>query len=189
MFPGASRAGLERLCASLMADNGGRQDGRPTAGCGCLTRRSAMPQDLGKVTICIADEADREAIYRIRHDVYAGELSQHPRNTAGRLTDPLDAFNTYIVARRRGAVAGFVAITPPNEYGYSLDKYFPRGCMPFKFDQGLYEVRLLTVRQPHRGTHLAALLMYAALQYVESRRGTTIAGIGRLEVLEMYKRA
>src|SRR5947207_3525620 len=98
-----------------------------------------------RIALSLADERDRESIYAIRHQVYAHELKQHPQNLAGRLTDRLDEINTYLVAKRGGEVAGFIAVTPPNEFGYSLDKYFPRERMPLVFDRGLYELRLLTV--------------------------------------------
>ena len=142
-----------------------------------------------KLVVSLADERDRESIYAIRHKVYAQELRQHPQNQEGRLTDTLDESNTYLVAKREGEIAGFIAVTPPGHAGYSLDKYFLRETLPLTFDGGLYEVRLLTVTASSRGSQVAMLLMYAALRYVESRGGTTIAGIGRLEVLEMYRRA
>lgn len=142
-----------------------------------------------RIALSLADDRDRESIYAIRHQVYARELRQHPENTAGLLSDTLDEVNTYLVAKCAGGIAGFVAVTPPNAFGYSLDKYFPRERLPLIFDRGLYEVRLLTVTGAHRGTQLATLLMYAALRYVESLGARTLAVIGRLEVLGMYKRA
>ena len=141
------------------------------------------------ITISLADERDRDRIYAIRHDVYAQELRQHAENGVGLLKDKLDDINTYIVARRGGDIAGFIAVTPPTAAGYSIDKYFTRSELPLVFDRGLYEVRLLTVTAAHRGSQVALLLMYAAMRYVESLGGTTIAAIGRLEVLEMYMRA
>ena len=142
-----------------------------------------------KLVVSLADDRDRESIYAIRHHVYAQELKQHPQNEKGRLTDKLDEINTYLVAKRNGEIAGFIAVTPPGDAGYSLDKYFSREALPLAFDDGLYEVRLLTVTASSRGSQVAMLLMYAALRYVESRGGAIIAGIGRLEVLEMYRRA
>ncbi len=141
------------------------------------------------IALSLADGRDRESIYAIRHQVYAGELGQHAENGQGRLTDTLDAVNTYIVAKVAGGIAGFISITPPGPAGYSIDKYFARADVPLVFDEGLYEVRLLTVTGAHRGTHLALLLMYGALRYVESLGGSTVVAIGRLEVLELYKRA
>lgn len=142
-----------------------------------------------KISIEIAGDRDRESIYAIRHQVYARELGQHAENEQGRLTDKLDQVNAYLVAKIAGEVAGFIAITPPNELGYSIDKYFSRADLPLVFDQGLYESRLLTVTRARRGSHVAALLMYGALRYIESLGGRAMVAIGRLEVLDMYKHA
>jgi histidinol-phosphate/aromatic aminotransferase/cobyric acid decarboxylase-like protein/N-acyl-L-homoserine lactone synthetase len=141
------------------------------------------------IAVSLGDERDRACIYAIRHQVYAEELKQHAGNAAGRLSDRLDEVNVYLVAKDAGEIVGFVSITPPNEHGYSVDKYFPRDRVPAVFDRGLYEVRLLTVTSAHRGAALALLLMYAALRYVEALGGHTIVAIGRLEVLAMYRRA
>ena len=140
-----------------------------------------------KISISLADEQDREVIYAMRHCVYARELHQHVENDTGRLTDPLDTINIYIVAKVGAEIAGFVSVTPPNEVGYSIDKYFKREELPIAFDEGLYEARILTVSDAWRSTRVAVLLMYAALRYIQSLGGKTVVGIGRLELLEMYK--
>jgi histidinol-phosphate/aromatic aminotransferase/cobyric acid decarboxylase-like protein len=142
-----------------------------------------------KISLSLADELDRETIYAMRHQVYARELGQHLENPAERLTDILDAINVYLVAKVAGEIAGFVAITPPNTIGYSIDKYFAREDLPLVFDEGLFEARLLTVAQSWRSSRIAALLMYGALRYIESCGGRTVVGIGRLEVLDLYKHA
>jgi histidinol-phosphate/aromatic aminotransferase/cobyric acid decarboxylase-like protein len=140
------------------------------------------------MVLSLASNREREAIYALRHAVYAEELGQHHPNATGVLSDPLDAVNTYLVARAEGELAGFVSITPPGPAGYSIDKYAARETLPFAFDDGLYEVRLLTVLKPHRGSELATLLMYAAFRWVEAHGGTRIVAIGRREVTEMYRR-
>jgi histidinol-phosphate/aromatic aminotransferase/cobyric acid decarboxylase-like protein len=142
-----------------------------------------------EVGIATADE--REAIYRLRHDVYAAEIGQHQVNDRGSLTDALDDVNLYLVARCGGEVAGFVSLTPPTgpDVRYSIDKYFTRAEMPFPVDGNLFEVRLLTVRRAFRGTKLAALLMYAGFRWIESHGGTHVAAIGRREVLSVYLKA
>ena len=147
-----------------------------------------MPQQ-SRVTLSQADAQDRQSIYALRHQVYAHELGQYRENSEGVLTDILDDVNTYLVAKRGQVIVGFVAITPPNQYGYSVDKYFARRDMPFVFDEGLYEVRLLTVVESDRRTMLATLLMYGALRYVESRGARVIVAIGRRQVLGLYERA
>jgi histidinol-phosphate/aromatic aminotransferase/cobyric acid decarboxylase-like protein/N-acyl-L-homoserine lactone synthetase len=133
-----------------------------------------------------ASDEHRNEIHRARHRVYADELKQHRPNAEGRLRDALDDFNHYLVALRDGELAGFVSITPPGGPGYSIDKYFRREDLPFEVDQGLYEIRLLTVLEEHRRSEIAAGLMLAAFRWVEARAGTRIVAIGRREVVGMY---
>ena len=137
--------------------------------------------------MAVAADADREEIFRLRHAVYAEELGQHPPAAAGRLTDALDDTNLYITARRNGLLRGFVSVTPPGG-SYSLDKYLPRRDWPLPATAALYEVRLLTVRGADRGGRLAALLMYAALRWVESQGGTQIMALGRRALKPLYAR-
>lgn len=141
------------------------------------------------LVLAAATASDRERIYQLRHAVYARELGQHHTNDAGRLTDALDPFNEYLVVQLGADIAGFISITPPTSSAFSIDKYFAREALPFAVDATTYEVRLLTVVKPHRGSEVAALLMYAALRWVEARGGTRIVGIGRREVMDLYVRS
>ncbi len=147
------------------------------------------PTSRARIRLALATPQDREAIYRLRHEVYARELSQHRENGDGRLSDALDAFNTYIVATIAGEIVGFISVTPPGHGAYSMDQYVACGQLPFPFDAHLHEVRLLTVIRECRGRQIAALLMYAAFRWVESHGGTRIMAIGRREVLELYLKA
>ena len=152
--------------------------------------KAPVPSQLStascRFTLAIATETDRETIYRLRHTVYARELGQHAENPQGRLRDTLDDWNIYLVAKVNGEIAGFISITPPGQPGYSMDKYVARAALPFAFDDRLFEIRLLTVREEHRGGELAVLLMYAAFRWVEAHGGTHIMAIGRREVVELY---
>lgn len=141
------------------------------------------------LTIALADGADRKAIYRHRHSVYALELRQHSENAQGELRDYTDAYNVYIVLKRGKHLVGFISITPPGRGDYSIDKYISRNRLPFSFDETLYEVRLLTVLEPHRGVRCAALLMYAALRWVDTHGGKRIVAVGRREIFRLYLRA
>ncbi|MEO6005630.1 MAG: aminotransferase class I/II-fold pyridoxal phosphate-dependent enzyme [Opitutus sp.] len=145
--------------------------------------------DQRRFRIAVATAADRQEIYRVRHEVYARELRQHQTNTNGQLSDALDAHNVYLVVRMAGELAGFVSLTPPSAPSYSIDKYIARSDLPFSFDDGLYEVRLLTVLPPYRGQNVATLLMYAAYRWAESHGATQIAAIGRREIIELYVKA
>lgn len=147
------------------------------------------PSPRKGLTVALATACDMNDIFRLRHEVYARELGQHPENVDGRLTDPLDEFNSYIVAKSNGLIAGFISITPPGNGSYSVDKYFRRDDVPAPFDEGLYELRLLTVTRAFRGSLVAAVLMYAALRWIESRGGRNIVAIGRAELLGLYAKA
>src|SRR3954470_3922147 len=79
-----------------------------------------------QITLGMANQDDRELIYRIRHAVYARELRQHHPDPAGRLTDVCDHWNSYLVAKVANEISGFISITPPGQRSYSIDKYFSR---------------------------------------------------------------
>ena len=139
--------------------------------------------------IDIANAADRDRISTLRHEVYARELGQHPANDDGRLSDPLDECNIYIAARYGGELIGFVSVTPPHaDAQFSIDKYVRREALPIRLNDTVYEVRLLTVAEPFRGTKAAPLLMYAALRWIEARGGRHVIAIGRHEVLDLYRK-
>src|SRR6266700_3962081 len=149
---------------------------------------SDQPISQARINLSVATDADREALYRLRHEVYARELRQHLVNSAGCLRDALDESNIYLIAKVDGQIAGFISITPPGPHGYSIDKYVARQSLPFACDRRLHEIRLLTVLRPHRGRELATLLMYAAFRWIEARGGTRVIAIGRRQVVDMYLR-
>ena len=140
---------------------------------------------LPRVQIELAEDQHRELIYAARHEIYGLELGQHHPNPGKKLTDALDEFNTYIIAREGDRLLAFVSLTPPAS-SYSIDKYFDRACVPARFDETLFEIRLLTVMSQSRGSLLASAMMYAALRYVEEHGGKQIVAIGRREVLDLY---
>lgn len=129
---------------------------------------------------------DREWIYRLRHDVYARELGQHAPNQAERLTDALDEDNVYLVAANGAEPVGFVSVTPPWAGRYSIDKYLTRDGHPLLGQDGLFEIRILTVAPRWRGSAAAVLLMHAALRWVAAHGGRTVVALGRAEILGMY---
>jgi histidinol-phosphate/aromatic aminotransferase/cobyric acid decarboxylase-like protein/N-acyl-L-homoserine lactone synthetase len=149
---------------------------------------TARITETARYCVSLATAPERERIAALRHEVYALELGQHAANRDGRLADALDAYNINLVVRSPGALTGFISLTPPGRPAYSIDKYFPRTALPFPVDDGLWEVRLLTVPRSHRGSETASLLMYAALRWVESHGGTRIVVIGRREVTGLYAR-
>ena len=188
-----AREGLKREIKSMLRGNGLKR--RTVAG-GQAYRASfktatseGSQRAVSRFAVSCASPADRECIYRLRHAIYAKELGQHHTNETGRLSDALDAHNAYIVAKSGEKIAGFISITDPTAPAFSIDKYFERAELPFTIDERTYEVRLLTVIKPRRGSELAALLMYAALRWIEARGGDRIVGIGRQQVMELYERS
>jgi histidinol-phosphate/aromatic aminotransferase/cobyric acid decarboxylase-like protein len=139
-----------------------------------------------RARISIATLDDRQDIYAMRHAVYAEELGQHKPNHELMLMDALDDANEYIVAHVAGRLAGFVSVTPPSAGRYSIEKYVAREELALSFDDGLYEVRVLTVAREHRRSRLAAVLMYAAFRWVEEQGGRHVVAMGRSEVLSIY---
>src|SRR5882724_2764155 len=141
------------------------------------------------VRIAMASPSQRDTIHRLRHQVYARELGQHPENARGEIRDALDDGNVYITAVAGDALAGFVSITSPRQGRYSIDKYLQRDRLPIALDAGTYEVRILTVLPEHRGTSAAFLLMYAAFRWIEAHGGTRIIALGRREIHGLYMQA
>ncbi len=150
------------------------------------TPMSSLRPALDCLEVREASNADRARIYALRHAVYARELAQHPTNADQRLSDPLDESNRYIVAANGDDVVGFISITPPQAGHYSIDKYVRRDAVALHFDDGLFEIRLLTVMPEWRQTPLAWLLMLAGLRWVQHHGGRQIVAIGRVEVLGIY---
>ncbi len=141
-----------------------------------------------RLTVSVADIADRQAIHRVRHDVYATELGQYESSPDGILIDAEDICSIYLTASADGEMVGFVGVTPPSSPHFSVDKHLLRDEIPFPFDDRLYEIRALTVTRPFRGSLIASALMYAAFRWVEAHGGTRILSVGRREVLDMYLR-
>ena len=140
-------------------------------------------------TLSVASEWDRKEIYKLRHQIYAKELKQHSPNSSYELSDDLDLVNHYIVAKWKGNVIGFISITPPAASSYSVDKYFKRSSIDYRFDENLYEIRLLTVIEAKRKSILALALMFASFRWVQSRQGKYIISICRSDIIDMYKKA
>ncbi|MFI5842485.1 aminotransferase class I/II-fold pyridoxal phosphate-dependent enzyme [Catenuloplanes sp. NPDC051500] len=141
-----------------------------------------------RVELREGEPGDREWIYRLRHRVFGAELGQHETNAAGELSDAMDELGVvYLVALRGGRPAGFVSVTPPWLGRLSLEKYVTRAEVPALDAHDTFEVRILTVAPEERGTPVAALLIYAALRWVESRGARRVVGIGRAGLTSMYR--
>jgi histidinol-phosphate/aromatic aminotransferase/cobyric acid decarboxylase-like protein len=143
--------------------------------------------DSAALTIRLAKPEDRETIYRIRHDIYAEEIGQHPVNPEKRLADQLDQWNQYVVVCRGDRIVGFLSITPPGSPSYSIDKYLDRESYPQLANHDFCEVRLLSVLESERTSLAASLLLYGTFRLLESMSTRRVVAIGRQEVFGMYQ--
>jgi len=151
----------------------------------------AQPRQALRITVrpeAAPTSPDRDAIYAMRHDVYAVELGQHPINDSRRLSDALDAHNRYLIAEADGRMIGFISLTPPTAPSYSIEKYLKRDQIPACFDDGLWEVRILTVAREHRRGPAALMLMRAGLHAIRDAGGRNVVVMGRTEVAPLYAR-
>src|SRR4029434_9648264 len=94
----------------------------------------------------------------------------------------------YITASRNGRVVGCISITPPTSPRFSIEKHLDRSELPVEIEDGAFEIRLLTVDRHHRHGALAIMLMYAALRWVQEHGGRYIIGMGRNEVMALYRK-
>lgn len=140
------------------------------------------PRTPIELSLAFHDDPIRPDIFKARYKVYVEELGQYPPNARKQLADYTDAYNVYIVARKRGVLCGFVAITPPGH-----PKAFERhGVTPE--DDKSHEIRVLTVLPGSRAQGVATALMYAAHRFIEASGGSSAEALARIEVLPMYER-
>ena len=70
------------------------------------------------IEISFATNEDRNKIYRIRHEVYASELMQHPQNEGKIFQDKFDDLLAYFIYDNNGKLVGRVVsgTTDPSTY-------------------------------------------------------------------------
>ncbi len=152
-------------------------------------KTTRSPKQPSRIAIRYAAPADHEAIFRLRHAVYARELQQYAANETGQLPDAaVDSSRFILACDEQGDLLGFVAVTPPTATRYGLEKYVPRERWPVPVTERLFEIRALTVAPEHRRGATAGLLMYAALRWIESQGGARIIAMGRTDLLPLYQK-
>ncbi|MEV4410369.1 aminotransferase class V-fold PLP-dependent enzyme [Catellatospora sp. NPDC049609] len=143
-----------------------------------------MPETLRyKIADTLAEE---EAIHRLNHRTFAGEIPQHPPDPQGRLVDRFHTENTYAVCLDGADVVAMVAGRCARPFSLDgklsgLDDYLPSGRTPV-------EIRLLTVDPRYRrGTILPRLLSMIAEHF--AAQGCDLAVLsGTTRALAMYRR-
>ena len=65
------------------------------------------------LSLCVVEEGDKPAIFRLRHEVYAVELRQYEANVEQTLYDAPEVQSVYLTLLAERELIGFVGITPP----------------------------------------------------------------------------
>jgi aspartate aminotransferase-like enzyme/ribosomal protein S18 acetylase RimI-like enzyme len=115
-----------------------------------------------------------EAIHRLNHQTFTGEIPQHPPNPDGRLVDRFHDTNVYLIAARGDFLAGMLAarFEPPFSLARKLpelDRHLPPG-------HHWCELRLLAVAPELRGSPVLRGLVRLLLA-TAAARGTDAAMI------------
>ena len=109
-------------------------------------------------TIKIADaDEEFEQIFALNYQTFVDEIPQHPENPAKKLKDKFHGDNTYLVCKDGPEVVGMVSFCDKRPFSLdskleNLDSYLPPHTK-------VCEIRLLAVKQTHRRTAVASLLI------------------------------
>jgi hypothetical protein len=118
----------------------------------------------GRIQFGIADRPEEfEAIFRLNHATFAGEIPQHAPHADGRLVDRFHAENEYVIGwADTGELAAMLALRARRPFSLDLklpdlDAYLPPG-------RRIVEVRLLAVAPPwrRRATVFGGLILAGA---------------------------
>lgn len=122
-----------------------------------------------------------EQIFRLNHDVFAGELGQYAVRESSRLIDKFHGKNYYVIALAEGRVIGMISFH--NQPPYSVaDKL----ADPAVLEQlgRLAEVRLLAIDPAHRNGKVIRGLFLALWENSPGYEAVVISG--HAAELEMY---
>jgi acyl-phosphate glycerol 3-phosphate acyltransferase len=105
-----------------------------------------------------------EQIFALNYQTFVEEIPQHPKNLSGKLKDKFHDDNTYLVCKNGVEVVGMVSFCAKRPF--SLDAKIENldSCLPPH--TRLCEIRLLAVKQAHRRTRVAAMLLQALSRHL-----------------------
>jgi len=128
-------------------------------------------------------EAELEQIFRLNHDVFAGELRQYTENEAARLVDKFHDKNRYWIALDGDRVVGMISAHDQPPFSVAGRLADPNVLAPFG---RLAEVRLLAIDPAHRNGKVLAGLFLALYEGVRDHDALAISGV--VEESPMYRR-
>jgi hypothetical protein len=122
-----------------------------------------------------------DQLFRLNHEVFAGELGQYATSASGRLVDKFHAKNRYVIALEGERVVGMAALHAEPPYSVAGKLPDPRVL------DGLgrvAEIRLLAIHPGYRKGALLRGLLLAV--FAHAREFDTVVISGRVEEQRMY---
>jgi hypothetical protein len=127
-----------------------------------------------------------EQLFSLNYETFVEEIPQHGSNPEARLVDKFHERNTYLIALQDHQLVGMLAIN--DQRPFSLDQKLPdidALLPPFKRP---FEIRLLSVRNSHRG-NLVFFKLFSLLNDIIEEKQFDIGLIsGILSQQKMYSR-
>jgi hypothetical protein len=109
--------------------------------------------------------AEMEQVRVLNHEVFAGEVGQHPTRASGTLPDSLEGQSRYFVAMRNARVIGMISVNPGPVF--SVSKRLPDLRMLRQFPRPL-EVRLLAIEYGFRFRTALAGLLWSVYDFAQT---------------------
>lgn len=126
-----------------------------------------------------------EALERLNHDTFTGEIPQHEVQPDGRLRDRFHAENDYLLALRGEEVVGMIALR--DRRPFSLDAKLPDLDRHLPPHRSVCEVRLLAVRQDHRHSGVFRGLLEATAKACRAKGHDLAVISGTVRQLKLYR--
>ncbi|HEV8145422.1 MAG TPA: GNAT family N-acetyltransferase [Bryobacteraceae bacterium] len=126
-------------------------------------------------------DAELEQVFRLNHDVFAGELRQHSTSEEGRLVDKFHLKNLYLIALEDDRVVGM--LTTHDQPPFSVADKLADVSVLEKYGR-IVEVRLLAIEPEHRNRLVLSGLFSLLYEHVHTYDSLAISGY--VEQAAMY---
>lgn len=131
-------------------------------------------------------DADYAALRRLNHEIFAGELRQHPETAEGVLIDRFEAKSRFLLAWRETELVGMISVhgEPP----YSAEQKLANPAALDRYEGRKLEVRLLAIRPGQRNRMALAGLLGHVLKTAREEGFAWLLISGLRERMGFYER-
>jgi hypothetical protein len=118
-------------------------------------------------------QAELDQVFRLNHDVFAGELGQYEEQSERRLVDKFHCKNLYVIAMAEDRLVGMLSAhdQPP----FSVAARLPDPAALDSWGR-LTEVRLLAIHPDHRSGMVLTGLLLHLYEYIREYDAVAISG-------------